>query len=266
MRMICVDDEAPVLERTLSLCRALPQVDEAVGFQRADSALAWLEEHPAFLALLDINLPDMNGLLLAAKIRERRPDMKILFLTASPQYAVEAFSLHADGYLLKPAEPERLAAEIRRLLFRREAGAPEHIYAQTFGSFDLFVDGEMVSFRRSRAKELLACLIDRQGGSLTRAELFSLLYGDMVYSLSMQKQLDVIIRSLRDTLREYAVSEILERKRGSLRVRPETFACDLYRFLAGDARAVSAYRGVYMSSYSWASLTEGRLTLLRQGD
>ena len=75
----------------------------------------------------------------------------------------------------------------------------------------------------------------------------------------MTEQLDVYIRSLRDTLKEYEVERIFEMSRGTLRVIPETFDCDVYRFFAGDPDAINAYRGEYMSAYSWASITEGML-------
>ena len=47
---------------------------------------------------------------------------------------------------------------------------------------------------------------------------------------------------------------------GFMRIRPEQIDCDLYRFLSGEADAVNAYRGEYMSSYSWASIIEGILS------
>ncbi len=111
-------------------------------------------------------------------------------------------------------------------------------------------------FSRARAKELLAYLIDRQGGFVTRANVFSVLWEDGLYNRSMQKQLDVVIRSLRTTLEEYGICDIIELHKGSLRAVPEKLDCDLYRFFKGDVEAVDAYRGEYMSAYSWASLTE----------
>ena len=49
------------------------------------------------------------------------------------------------------------------------------------------------------------------------------------------------------------------RERGVLRVDPKAFDCDAYRFHSGDIAAINAYRGEYMSAYSWASMTEGIL-------
>ena len=70
MTAICVDDEPLVLQLTVSLCKELPGLDDAVGFTRAEEALAYLSGHEAAVAILDIDMPDMNGLALAAKIKE----------------------------------------------------------------------------------------------------------------------------------------------------------------------------------------------------
>ena len=260
MKAICVDDEPLILNLTVSLCRELPELDEVEGFLTAQDALGYLESNTVDLALLDIDLPDMNGLLLAARLKELQPNLSVIFLTGYAQYAVDAFQLHASGYLLKPINREKLSAEVRYALSRRGAPAQTRVFARTFGSFELFADGETVSFGRSKSKELLAYLIDRQGDRISRAEAFAALWENGVYDRSMQKQLDVIIRSLRDTLHQYRISEIFEIRAGVMRVLPERFDCDLYRFLDGDMEAVNAYRGEYMNSYPWASLTEAYMT------
>ena len=256
MKAICVDDEKLITDYLVSMCRSMPPLTEAEGFTRGRDALAWLQENPADLALLDIDMPDMNGIALAAEIKKLRPDTAIIFLTGFSEYAVEAFELRASGYLLKPVERERLAAEVEYALSGR-CGEPEaHIRARTFGSFDLLVDGKAVAFRQAKCKELLAYLIDRQGGSVTRSEAFSVQWEDRMYDRGMQKQLDVIVRSLRETLEAHGAGEILEMKKGTLRIRPEAVSCDAWRFFRGDPEAVNAYRGEYMNGYSWGADTE----------
>lgn len=257
MKILCVDDETLVLGLTVSMCRQLPETPEVVGFSRSAQALEWLEENAPEIALLDINMADMNGLVLAAKIKTRRPDTVIIFLTGYSEYAVDAFAMHASGYLLKPVSQKRLEEEFAHALSGRQAQRPTpHIIAKTFGSFDLLVDGRPLAFARARSKELLAYLIDRQGGSVTRPQIFAALWEDVPYDRSMQKQLDVVVRSLRKTLGEAGISEILELRQGVFRVVPERLDCDLYRFLRGDLDAVNAFRGEYMSAYPWAGLTE----------
>jgi two-component SAPR family response regulator len=122
------------------------------------------------------------------------------------------------------------------------------------------VGDKPISFRLAKSKEILAYLVDKQGNGVTRPDLFAAIWEDQLYDRKMQKQLDVYIRSLRDTLREYGAEQIMEIKKGVLRVKPDTFSCDAYLFFSGDADTINAYRGEYMSSYSWASMTEGILS------
>ena len=256
MRAICVDDTALIVEHTVSQCKDIKPIDDVHGFTRGADALEFIRSAPADIALLDIDMPDMDGLVLAAKIKEINPDCAIIFLTAYSEYAVDAFTMHASGYLMKPVSKQRLEQEIEYALMGRRSLPTSHITVRTFGNFEILVDGETVSFGRSKAKELLAYLIDRNGAGIKRAEAFAVLWEEGEYDYSMQKQLDVMIRSLRATLREAGIDEIMEMRNGTLRIRPELLDCDLYRFFEGDIEAVNAYRGEYMSAYSWASLTE----------
>ena len=74
---------------------------------------------------------------------------------------------------------------------------------------------------------------------------------------------DAIEQCYRDvtnpTLLTDGIEEILEMQKGVIRVRPAAFTCDAYLFFSGDRDAVNAYRGEYMSAYSWASMTESMM-------
>ena len=254
MKILCVDDALPIMEDTVDMCRKLLPEAEVTGFTRPKQAAEWLENNSVDLALLDIDMPEINGLMLAEKLKQKHPDAAVIFLTAFPQYAVQAIKLRASGYLLKPVSPEELKEEVEYACSRHPVQVTGHIVVQTFGNFEIFVDGETLTFHRAKSKELLAYLIDRNGKGVTRPAIFSVLWEEGVYDHSRQKYLDVIIRSLRETLREAGIEEILEIKGGFLRVRPERLVCDLYRFLKNDPEAVNAYRGEYMEEYYWATL------------
>ena len=254
MRAICVDDVQLIVEETVAMCRELPQIGEVVGFTRPKEALAWLESNEVDLALLDIDMPEVNGLDLAKKLKRAHPDVAIIFLTAFPKFAVDAFKLRATGYLLKPVAAEDLKREVEYALSRKRQRTQGRIVVQTFGGFEVLVDGGTLDFARTKSKELLAYLVDRRGEGATRPAIFAALWEDELYDRSKQKYLDVVVRSLRDTLRKGGIEEILEIKGGFIRIRPELLDCDLYRFLAGDPEAVNAYRGEYMRDYPWAML------------
>ena len=259
MNVICVDDERLLAEQVAKLCRELPGVEEAYPFSQPARALEWLESHPADLALLDIDMPGMDGMELAAHIKEEYPKTAIIFLTGYSRYAVDAFRLRVSGYLLKPVDPGQLGEEVE-YAFAGQKKQHAHIEARTFGNFDLLVDGRPVPFRQAKCKELLAYLVDRRGSGVSRAEAFAILWEDRPYDRPMQKQFDVIIRSLRDSLREVGVEFIFEMKSGMLRIVPEKISCDLFRFCSGDVSAINEYAGEYMNGYAWATMTESFMT------
>ncbi len=262
MRAICIDDEELILNMTVSMCEKLPQLDEVHGFSDAPEALRWLEKNSLDIALLDIDMPEINGIQMAMEIKNRYPNASIIFITGYSEYALEAFRLHASGYLLKPINKEKLEKEIEYALFRKNTKlhSSAHIAVRTFGEFDVFVDRKIVNFSRAKSKEFLAYLVEKQGEYITKEDAAQVLWEEESYDRAKQKQMDVIARSLYATLEEYGISDILEKKRGMFRVKPEKIDCDLYRFLAGDAEIINRYRGEYMNSYSWASMMEGYIT------
>ncbi len=260
IRVVCVDDEKHVLKQTMSLCEKIDSIDETEGFTSAKEALGYIADNNVDIALLDINMPDMNGLTLAAKIKETSPDTAIIFVTGYSQYAVDAFKLHASGYLMKPVDRDELSAEIDHALSNHNFQMNARITVQTFGDFELFIDGKPVMFGRSKSKELLAYLVEKRGNTVSRTQAFADLYEDKEYDRSMQKQFDNVIRNLRDVLKKCNAEKIFVLERASMRIKPELIDCDMYRFLDGDMDAINAYRGEYMNQYSWSNLSEAYAT------
>ena len=259
MMAICVEDERILMEDTVEMCLELPEITEAKGFTHAAEALEWLENNRADLALLDIDMPEMNGIELAARIKGKCPETAVIFLTGYAQYAVQAFSVRASGYLLKPITKEALAADVTFALSEKAKRLVGHIVVHTFGNFDVFVDGEPISFKLAKCKEMLAYLVDRQGYGVTRPELFSIVWENSPYDRKNQKLFDVYIRALRESLRNYGIEDIFVMNKGVIRIKPEMITCDAYLFYSGSVSAVNSYKGEYMSGYSWASITESML-------
>lgn len=76
-----------------------------------------LEEQCIFdLIILDIYMDGMSGMEIAHKIRQREMETPIVFLTASPDFALESYDVNAFGYLLKPIDADKLTAVLERLL------------------------------------------------------------------------------------------------------------------------------------------------------
>lgn len=269
MRAILVDGYKQSDEPAAWLRAEYPRL-EVRQFSTAAEALAFVdsstETRPVDILIAETVLADGCGLCLAAELRARYPGLPVIFLTSHEEHAVRAFAIRATGYLLKPASRERLAAEVDYAMATPALRSTVPARAVTFGNFSLSVDGREVTFRRAKARELLAYLVDRQGNVATRAQVFATLWEEGEYDRSRQKQLDVIVRSLRQTLEEYGIGDLLEVNHGLLRIRPELLDCDLYRFLSGEADAIRRFRGEYMSAYSWATYTEAYLERKANGE
>ena len=112
MIAIAVDDEILMLGALASAIKASPDIAKTYEFSGCDEALAFVKENSVDVAFLDINMRGMGGLALAEKIIAIRPDCKIVFCTGYEEYAIQAFKLHASGYLMKPVSAEDVQIEI----------------------------------------------------------------------------------------------------------------------------------------------------------
>ena len=125
-RALIAEDE-PLLAHALKaqLARAWPELEIAAIAPNGPEALRLIELEKPDIAFLDIRMPGMTGLEVAAELADRRADgeavPRIVFVTAYDEFALKAFELAAVDYLLKPVTPERMARAIERL---RPAAAP----------------------------------------------------------------------------------------------------------------------------------------------
>lgn len=166
MTIICVDDDAQTAKRTAAACQKIAQVDEAVSFTSPMSALEYFDEHIVDIAILDISMPRMSGIELASKIKQKSLSTAIIFLTTFPQYAADAFTVHATGYMLKPLDEKRLLEEISYARLVSFKDLSRRIVVQTFGGFDVFVDGRLVLFAQKNARSCLLFLLTGEGTAL----------------------------------------------------------------------------------------------------
>jgi two-component system, LytTR family, response regulator AlgR len=120
---LVVDDEPLALERMEHICAGLPRI-KVVGTARdGAAALAAIEQLQPELILLDMTMPELDGLAVARALTRREAAPAVIFVTAHDNFAVEAFDLDAVDYVLKPVTPERLERAISRAVARRSTRA-----------------------------------------------------------------------------------------------------------------------------------------------
>lgn len=253
MNYIAVDDEPFALEDLEEAVAEAAPGCSLCCFTDPGKALEQAKAAPVDAAFLDIELGSVNGLVLAKQLKDLRPDAHIIFVTSHEQYAVQAFRIHATGYLMKPVTAQAIRRELTFLY--GEAPARKTVRVQTFGGFEVFVDGRPLQFKRAKAKELLAYLIDRRGGSVTVRDICAVLWEEGARGSAQQSYLRTLVTDLRATLRSAGAEDILVKGWGRLSIDPERLDCDSYRFLLGDPKAVNSYRHDYLPGYSWAEFS-----------
>jgi two-component system response regulator AlgR len=117
LRVVVVDDEPPArrrLKEVLQDCAGALPLALAGEAANGLEALELLSRQPADVVLVDIRMPDMDGIELASHIQRLPQPPAVVFVTAYEDFAVKAFELNAVDYLLKPVRAERLLHALRK--------------------------------------------------------------------------------------------------------------------------------------------------------
>jgi two-component system, LytTR family, response regulator len=113
LRIVVADDERPARALLISTLKTFPDVELVGEAASGEEAVAVIERTTPDLALLDLQMPEVDGLAVVRLIHPDRLPL-IAFVTAYDEYAVQAFELSAVDYLLKPVDPTRLRATLAR--------------------------------------------------------------------------------------------------------------------------------------------------------
>jgi two-component system, LytTR family, response regulator AlgR len=119
LRTLIVDDEPLALERMAMICRDLPAIEVAGTAQDGADALRQIGALAPDLVLLDMTMPELDGLGVAQHFAAQEQAPVVIFVTAHDHFAVEAFDLEAVDYVLKPVSADRLERAIERAVARR---------------------------------------------------------------------------------------------------------------------------------------------------
>ena len=262
MLIFVIDDEPKALHLLRNAVRAAVPQAELLEYLSGLAALEAIQKdgRKPDVIFADIIMPELDGLALAVRLRTAAPEAKLIFVTGYTDYALDAYQLHANGYIVKPAEPERIRAELEHLAAPAlEPCREDRLYVRCFGYFEVFWAGQPLRFQRHKTKELLAYLIDRRGAFCSAEEIIAGLWEEEHEMKAAKHRLRNLSSDLRQTLRGIGQEELLLHRRNQLAILPERIDCDYYRMLEGDMDAVNRFRGEYMAQYSWAELTKGDL-------
>ena len=250
MKAIAVDDEVYMLETLQEAVSASADIEMVQAFSSCSAAIAYASEHPVDVAFLDINMRGIGGLRLAEKLMELHPRCNIIFCTGYEEYAVSAFQLHVSGYLMKPITAEAVQREIDHI--KGIKAAEKLLTIKCFGNFEVLHNGESLPFRRTKAKELLAILIDRNGAGVTAKQICASLFPDDTDDTKNTAYLRQLVLDLKKTLKTIGAENVLQHDTPYYRIDTELVKCDYFSFLETGK---PAFLGEYMTQYSWAEET-----------
>jgi len=121
LRVVVADDERPARSFLASILRTFKDVEIVGEAANGMEAVTLIESRQPDLALLDLHMPEVDGLGVVRLLKKNRMPL-VAFVTAFDEYAVRAFELNAVDYVLKPVEAARLRQTIDRARERLERG------------------------------------------------------------------------------------------------------------------------------------------------
>lgn len=259
MRTILVDDELLALAQFEEECRDIPEIELVGKFSDAQEALRFASTSPVDFALLDVEMPGMNGIELGKELKKRNPNMILIYVTGHTKYVVETMQMKADYCIMKPYDKVDIQDAVMRvkLLSKR---LESRVKIHTFGQFEIYVENKPVYFGNNKAKELLAVCVDKDGAGVTMEEAIDILWPERPYDEKVKRLYRKAVNAIETVLEELHAEEIFEARRGVCRIIKDKVDCDLYRLRGGQAlenysREQLRQKG-YLYEYSWAEMRQ----------
>lgn len=182
-----VDDENLALMQLGKLLQEIPDIEVIGSYMDSSLAIDEVSRLQPDVVFLDIHMPGIYGLQAAELIQETYPAVKIVFVTAFDEYAVQAFDLYALDYVLKPIRRDRLTRTVERLKMsilnnpEVQEVAPHSILLKCLHTMQIEMSGHepvILKWRTAKAQELFAYMLHHRGQLVRKDVLFELLWPD----------------------------------------------------------------------------------------
>lgn len=251
MKTILVDNEIEAMSFFEETAEKMLNITIEGIFTDSYKALQYVQQHEVDLVVLNTELSGMDGIELGKRIQQIDMYCLLIYVNDRAESLIQVISSHAVAFLVKPYKKDDIlyAVESAYLLSKRR---PKRIYARTFGYFDLFLDDRPIMFKSPKAKELLALLIDRQGGIVDSEQIIMTLWDGRPKDEATQSLCSKLCKTLYRELKSYGIEDLLITSRSSRSINLDMLSCDLYDMLEGKEKARKMYFGEYLTDYAWA--------------
>lgn len=278
MKILVVDDERPACERMVETLGRICSGYKVVAFDNAQDALNYEGKSDIEIAFLDIELGNYSGIELAIELKKYSPRCNIIFVTSFSEYGTESFKARPSGYVTKPYTDEEIKRELYNLRYQiseslessevsgKSGGSggneettlekdERRLRCATFGNFVAYKEnGDIMTFSRTKSKELLAYLIDCAGFPVTTRDIAKDVF-EAELDKQMSKNISKIIIGLISDLKDEGYDDIVIKQNRQIYVNRDKIDCDIYNAINGDVSALNSFHGEYMIEYSWAEIS-----------
>ncbi|WP_062320143.1 response regulator [Halolactibacillus sp. JCM 19043] len=239
MKLLLLDDERMAIEHMKYLLNKSEVIKSVsmTSFLSPTDALKWMEDNIVDVIFIDIEMPEMDGLVVANKMKDIQPNLEIVFVTAFQEYAVEAFELHALDYLLKPVRLQRMDQTLLRIERRLQEKVNEQITLSStqsihlLGKVSIESSGQPIDFkwRKGRVKELFLLLLHSRHRAMSKFDIIDYIWSDLS-DKKASTQLHMTIYRLRQIINTFNLDLSIE------------FQDEAYQMLLGKTATVDVDR------------------------
>lgn len=275
-----IDDEQLAIDVLEILLKEIKGIEIVGKYTDPQLALTDMPKLNADVVFIDMEMGELHGLELAEIIQSRYPNhLEIVFVTAYPQFALEAFEVNAIDYLLKPVIRERLEATVQKVARRlgdyqksqsQVDPKQKNLFVQVMGSFHLIdTNGNAVKWRTRKVKELFVYLWHQQAKGVHRSELITHLWPDITEDRATAL-MHTTVYQLRKVIRQMGFEKpvVLRNEHYVLNVHTHSDLDHLNKLLTSTdinsttiEKALKLYEGNYLEieDYDWAISKQGEI-------
>ncbi len=212
MNVILIDDEQIALEYFQLQLKNIEDVHVIGAYVNPEEAMEAILNQAVDVVFLDIHMPGEDGVSLAQRILEQRPEIIIVFVTAFEQYAVHAFDLNAIDYVVKPVKRKRLAETIKRIQTKLEgtqketASQEKDVFriqmCKQFHIEPMRASAQTIRWRTARVKELFLLLLQNREQVVHKDYIIDIIWPEMDFERA-SAQLYTTVYHIRQVLKAF---------------------------------------------------------------
>lgn len=236
MKVIIVEDERPILELMKIFINRNKYLEVIGEFTDSREALDGILKLLPDVVFIDVEMPHINGMELARRVKNFEEDIQVVFVTAYEKYALQAFGVDAVNYILKPITEEDLNITVKRLLKNynrkkniRDQNRKNEIFC--LGCFKVYGNSgnEIIKWSTSKVQELFAYFVCSRGNETDKWNLCDMLWPSYPPKNAEHNLYSTIYR-LKNVFKNAGINNIVCYRNGKYSMNFTGFRCDAWDF------------------------------------